>query len=181
MNYNHNRTLSDTELQLQDLFSALTDTAHRYVQALPVDVFALDELQQTDLVDKINPYFRFELGQYPNLHNLTLHATGTGMMFLSDLDGNVMGAETMTDDDVVTGDFTDVCVLPTPTIECLLAQEGESIPIVDQVLSPIIILENGRLKTGKDAFGNFQTEHDLSNFQVCLPLAHYLKIAVDRP
>lgn len=165
--------------QLADLFSTMHDAARRHTKSLPTNITSLSDQEQQGLVDKVNPYIRFELEQYPELQGAPLLVTGTGMMFLSDFDGNVMGAETIKDGDLILGKFIDACVLPTPTIECLVESSDEEIPVMSQVLSPVIMLEAGQLNTSLDAYGEYQVRHDLSNFQICLPLAHYLQISVN--
>lgn len=167
-----------TKQQLLDFFSTMHDAARRHTQSLSTNIASLSEQEQQEIVDKVNPYIRFELNQHLELQALPLFVTGSGMMYLSDLEGNIMGTETVADGDLITGTFTDACVLPTPTIECLAESDGEEIPVMSQVLSPVIILEAGQFCTDPNMYGEYQIEHDLSNFQICLPLAHYLKISV---
>lgn len=175
---NHELSPDYTKQQLLEFFSTMHDAARRHTRSLSTNIAALSDQEQQGLVDKVNPYVRFELQQRPELQALPLLITGTGMLYVSDLEGNIMGAETVTEGDLVTGKFIDACVLPIPTIECLAVSDGEEIPVMSQVLSPVIILEAGQFCTDPDTYGEYQIEHDLSNFQICLPLAHYLKVSV---
>jgi len=159
--------------QLQDLFSTLTEIAQRHGSDIPGGIFALDETQQQNLIDKLNPYVRFAFAEHPDLHGLPVQTSGAGMLYVSDLEGNALGAERITEADTVTGHINDVCLFPTPTVSCLAeASEETGIPCTDQILSPILVLNRSILKVGEEK------EVDLANFQVHLPLAHYLQFTL---
>ncbi len=108
---------------------------------------------------------------------MELNITGDGLMLVS-IGGDILGAENISHGDMLTGTLDDVCVLPVPTVECLLMSDDIETPIVDQTLSAIVMLKNVIYKTGLNKYGVFEVEHDLSNFDIGLPLAHYLKFAV---
>ena len=165
----------DHQRQLEGLFDILSGIAQRYAHTIPGGIFSLDEEAQEAVISKINPYYRFEFDAHPDIHGLPISATGAGMFYVSDLEGNIMGAERLSSDDLATGTITDVCILPTPSLECLADGSEEEIPVYDQVLSPVIILEGGVFKTDYDPAVGFQNEVSLSNFQTCLPLAHHLR------
>ncbi len=171
----------DHQQSLQTLFATLTEITTRFTPQIDGGVFGLDDEQQQALIDQINPYIRFELANHPELHDLPVRASGGGMMLLSDLEGGILGAEQISFTDEVTGRIADICALPTPTVECLVASNGEEIPSTDQVLSPVLILRQGIFKTNYSEAHGFETEHDLSIYQTCLPLAHYLKITAEAP
>lgn len=162
--------------ELQDMFATMTEITQRHAKSIPGGVFSLDEAAQQDLISAINPYCRFEFTKHPDVHNLPVTATGTGMFFLSDFEGNILGAEQLFEGDVITGHIKEVCVLPTPTIDCLARAYEGSIPVDDQVLSPILILEDSQFKAGLTSSGSFETEMDLSGHQVGIPLLHYVRI-----
>lgn len=165
----------DYQKQLQDLFDTLNEITQRHTLQIPGGIFKLDEEKQQTFVNKINPYLNFEFTNRPELHSLPVTAKGVGMLFLSDMEGNILGVDKIQENDVISGRIEEVCILPTPTTECLLASDEAEIPLIDQVLSPIIVLRNGILKTDFSEEDGYETEHDLSNYQTCLPLAHYLR------
>ena len=175
----HNHTHdNDRQQQLLALFASLNEITRRHVQELSTDVSSLDDTEQQALIEKINPHVNFEFQNHTPLHGLPLSATGDGMFFLSDFEGNILGVESITSSDIAIGQLSDICVLPTPTRECLAERNEQEIPLHEQVLSPIVILNNASFKTNRTAAGTYQTEHDLSNYQLCLPLAHYLQFTV---
>lgn len=162
--------------EMQDMFAVLTEITQRHARNVPDGIYSLDDEAQQKLITNINPYFRFEFNKHPNLLHLPVTVTGSGMLFLSDFEGNILGVEQIHDGDVVMGRIAEVCVLPAPTIDCLAEADESEIPLNNQVLSPILTLQDARFKAGLDDFGAFQTELDLSGYQVSLPLLHYLRI-----
>lgn len=169
------------QAQLQQLILTLTELTNRHTKNLPLPIFDLDEDAQQNVLDKLNPYVSFELAQNPGLKGIPLNITGAGIMFVSDGTGLILGGETISNGDVITGVLDDVCALPVPTVECLLLADDTETPIVDQTLSPVLMLKNGVYKTGLGSDGEYEVVHDLAIFEIGLPLAHYLKIDVATP
>ena len=170
---NHNH--SPQQQQLQELFEALQTITRNHEQALSGGVFSLNECTQEALLGRINPYCTFELRQYPELQNIPLGVTGAGLLFVADFDGAIMGVETIDGDSELTGTLSDVCAFPTPTVECLAVADENEVPVHDQILSPIINLQQVTLKTDRNEQGEFERIIDLANFQIGIPLEHYFQ------
>lgn len=162
--------------QLQELFATLREITQRHSLALPDRLSTLNDQQQRTIIAAIDPYCRFEFDQYPELHGLPVTVTGSGMLLLCNLDGDVIGAEMFDDTDVVNGTIQEICTLPIPIIDCLANSDGEEISFRDQVLSPVLILKDSVFKTDYSDTDGYETEHDLVNYQLGLPLTHYLHV-----
>jgi len=147
----------------------------------PVVVMAMSEEQQQALVDRINPHLAFEFSQSPELHDLPLKVTGYGLMFVSDVNGEILGAETVSDGDVITGTLGEAWACPVPTLESVQLSNAESTPILGQTMAGVLLLNNAVYKTGLNRSGHFEIEHDLSNFQIGIPLSHIFDVRHDAP
>lgn len=165
--------------ELYGFLRTLTTIALDQTRQLPKPVFELDDTEQQQVIERVNAYCRYEFNQVPELHGLAVKACGTGMMFLADDDGVIMGAEQIYEGDVITGLILDPCIFPVPTIECLAVSGDGEIPVDDQTLSGVITLQAGKLTRVSDTQPGAAEVYDLANFQVSLPLAHYLRFAVD--
>lgn len=169
--HDHNR-----QQELNDFFGVITEITQRHAMTLGRSVDSLNEADQQKLIAALNPYLRFEMSQRQELVGTPIQANGDGMLYVSDLDGNILGAETLSDNDLVSGYVYDICALPTPTASCLaLAGDGE-IPTHNQVLSPVLLLDRAVFKSDQITKEEYRTEVDLEGYQVGLPLAHYLRI-----
>jgi len=174
-----NNNLDRRRIKVEAFFTVLRDLVTRHTQSLNSPIFALSESEKQVVVDKINPYIAFELKQTPDVKGALLTATGYGLMLISTPDGTVIGAEVISHGDIITGRLNDACVLPVPTVESLLLGDADMVPIVDQTLSGVVLLEDACYKTGQNLSGDFEVEHDLSNFQIGLALNHQLSIVAE--
>lgn len=170
---------ADQDKQLDGFLHTLTTIALDQTRRLPKPVFELDDTEQQQLIERANAYCRYEFDQVPGLLGLAVKAYSTGMIFLADDDGVIMGAEQIHEGDVITGAILDSCIFPVPTTECLAVSGDGEIPVDDQTLSGVITLRAGKLTRVSDNQPGVTEVHDLANFQVSLPLARYLRFAVD--
>lgn len=167
---------NDSGSELLPFLGTIQGIVQNHVDGLKVPIFTLNEAEQQALIDKINPYLLFELAQTPRVKDLPVEVSGSGMMFISSDDGSILGAEQISNGDILTGVLDEVWAYPVPTAECLiLGDSQDEIPVVDQSLSGVVVLKGAKYKTGLNHDGTFQVEHDLGVFQVGLPLSHYLR------
>ena len=145
----------------------------------PDQVMGMTEDEQQALVDRINPYLAFEYAQTPELHGLPITISGYGLMFIADEGGEILGAETVSLGDVVTGTLGEAWACPVPTLESVQLGDTESTPILGQTMAGVLLLNNGVYKTGLNRMGDFEVEHDLANFQLGIPLSHVFDIRYD--
>jgi hypothetical protein len=149
------------------------DIIERHVGSVdPAVLMSMSEDEQQAIVDRINPHVAFEFSQTPELHNLPLLISGYGLMFVSDESGVVLGAETISDNDMIIGMLAEAWVLPIPTMESVQLSDVDSTPILGQTMAGILLLNGAVYKTGLNMSGDFQVEHDLSRFQIGIPLSH---------
>jgi hypothetical protein len=142
----------------------------------PEVVMAMSEDEQQAIMDRINPHLAFEFSQTAELHGMPLRIDGFGLMFVSDVGGEILGAETISDGDVLTGTLVEACALPVPTMESVKLSDSESTPILGQTMAGVLLLNDAVYKTGLNRSGTFEVEHDLSNFQIGIPLSHSLDV-----
>lgn len=166
----------DYDQQLRDLFVGMHEITQRHAQHIPGGIFSLDDAAQQELISAINPYISFEFSQYPGLRGLPVQITGKGIAYFSDLDGEIAGKQLIEDTDMLTGTIADVCVFPVPTKEWLMHADESDTLLSDEALSPVLILANSTMMLDRDDTGVYQTEADLSHYQACLPLIHYLRV-----
>lgn len=166
----------NTNSGIGSFLSAVREIVQDHTETLGSPIFGLDDEQKQALIDRINPYLLFELNQSAETKGTTVEVRGTGIMYISTPEGTTLGVEHISRGDIVTGVIDDVCVYPVPTSECLILAGNGEIPIVDETLSGVIMLKDTCYKTGLNKTGEFELEHDLAEFQIGLPLAHYLQI-----
>lgn len=172
-------TSNEHQQQLNDFFDSITQTTRQRASTLGKSIDLLNDIEQQIVISSINPHLRFEMSQRPELSGTPIQATGIGMIYVSDFEGNILGVETLTDDDLVTGTITDICALPTPTVSCLAQAADGEIPDHSQVLSPVLLLDQAIFRSYRSILGTYDNEVDLGNFQVGLPLEHYLRITLE--
>lgn len=164
--------------RLDELNATCTEIIDRAVVDLqPRTIFDLDKDEQQALIDRLNAYLSFELSQMANLKGTPVCVNGFGMMFAA-ADGVVLGGEVVTSDDVVTGVFDGVCALPVPTLECISLGNDLEVPVVDEALSVMVMLKDATYKGGHMPDGTYEVEHDLTELEVGIPLAHPLRVTV---
>jgi hypothetical protein len=175
------QTTTDTPDQALTVFTwVCRDIVQRYAgHDDPAIVMAMTEEQQQALVDRINPHLAFELSQTPELHDVPLKVTGYGLMFVADAGGEILGAETVSHGDVITGTLSEAWACPVPTMESVQLSDAESTPILGQTMAGVLLLNDAVYKTGLNRSGDFEIEHDLSNFQIGIPLSHLFDVRHD--
>lgn len=178
LNYDH-ETLSQTAAEsLRDLLALCDDTTRLHSQGLdPTMIMSLSEPEQQAHVDKVTPYLTFEFSQRPELHDLPLTINGYGLVFISDTEGSILGAETLSGSDVVSGKLSEVCAFVVPTLESVNHGTADETPILGQTFSTVLILKDVVYKTGTSHDGQYEIEHDLACFQIGIPTSHQLNIA----
>ena len=165
---------------LQGLIEECAQSILRKLMRSPQAVSEMDEVTQQSIVDQLNPYAAFELSQRPELTGVPLTIVGEGVLFVCDLTGTILGAEVISNGDVVTGELAEVCVLPVPTMDAVYdhTQADAEIPMDSQVLSPVLLLNKAVYKTGMNSDDDFDVEHDLGVYQVGIASEHRLHIDV---
>lgn len=159
--------------KLNELVGVCRDITSRYTPDLdPVGILNMSTDDQEALIAKLNPYLEFEYGQIPELQNVPITIRGYGTMLISDLEGCLLGGETISGDDVITGTLYEVCAAPIPTVESVDHSGLDGTPIMGQTISGVLLLKDGRYFSGKMPDGNFMVEHDLDLFQIGIPLSH---------
>ena len=161
---------------LHAFFRDMQEIVRRNADSIKSPLLAMSVEDKQQLIDKINAYLAFELSQNPRIKHRTVTATGVGMMYLSASDGQVLGAERISDGDVIRGAIDDLCAYSVPTAECLALADEECIPVIDETLSAVLLLQGTVYQTGLSFDGSFEIQHDLREFQIGLPLAHFLDI-----
>jgi hypothetical protein len=168
----------DIEARVRALLSECEKIVDRHVQASSRPIFDLDEEEQEAVVDRVNAYIEFEFSQANIPPGTLIGIAGTGLLLVCDGSGNVLGAETISNGDLVYGEMTEMAALPVPTLACVMDSDDESIPGYDQVLSSIVLLGNATYKTGLMRDGSFEVEHDLSPYRIGIVMAHRLEVSV---
>lgn len=158
------------------MLDALREIIDTHSKALPSPIFNLSEDEQQQVVSKLNPYVDFEINQNAQLKGAILRVDGNGLIFISNTDGELLGAETLSDGDLVIGELEDACVLPVPGLESVSLSNHDSTPIVDQFLACIIVLKNIRYKTGLNKDGSYQAVYDGLPYRIGVPIAYYLNV-----
>lgn len=177
--HNHEPTPRHS-IHLSDLLESCSELTSRHSRSLdPLAILAMKEDDQQALVDAINPHLAFEYAQTPEVHGMLLRITGYGLMFVTDTAGNVLGAETVSHGDIVRGTLREVCAVPVPTMESVGLSTPESTPILGQTISGMLLLDDASYRTGLNASGAYELEHDLGIFKIGIPLNHELEIACD--
>ena len=160
----------DSNRQLSAMFANFQDIIDRHVAELPCPIFEIDAERQQEISDKITAYLRFELEQYEALHGERLTVSGNGMFFASDAEGNVLGVEAISDGDVMMGKLDDICAYPVPTESCVSDRQDGLVRVYDETLTAVLQLEGSVFKTGLNAFGVHEAEHDLRMYTIGVPL-----------
>lgn len=171
-------TPPSSETRVHALLDDCEKIVDRHAQSMTRPIFDLDADEQQAVVDQLNAYLDFEFSQADIPAGTEVIATGTGLLLVCDESGMIHGAETISHGDVVSGEITDMVVLPVPTFECVLDGSDEGVLTYDQVLSSIVLLGNATYKTGLRSDGLFELEHDLSQYQIGIVMAHPLEISV---
>lgn len=175
--FDHSRHTADYDQQLRDLFGSMHEITQRHTRLVPGGIFSLSDEAQQELIGTINPYITFEFSQYPDLCGLPVQITGKGIVYFSNLEGEITGKQLIEDTDMLTGTIADMCVFPVPTKEWIMNADESDILLSDEALSPVLILANSTLMLDRDDDGIYQVEADLSQYQACLPLIHYLQVS----
>ncbi len=176
--FEHRDTIQARLNELSATCNEIIDRAVRELQ--PRTIFDLDKDEQQALVDRLNTYLSFEMRQMSDLKGVPVCVDGYGMMFAA-ADGVILGAEVMTGDAVVSGFLDDVWAFPVPTLECVRLSDSNEIPVVDEALSAMLMLARATYRAGSMPDGTYEVEHDLTDLEVAIPLAHCLKATITHP
>lgn len=178
LHHPHETLTQPAATSLRDLLHLCDETTRVHSRGLdPAMIMGLSELEQEALVDKVTPYLTFEFLQRPELHDLPLVVDGYGLVFVSDIGGTILGAETISGSDSLSGKLSEICAFVVPTLESVNHGTADETPILGQTFSTVLILKDVVYKTGKSHDGQYDIEHDLACFQIGVPISHQLNIA----
>lgn len=170
-----------TQARLNELSATCSEIIDRAVRDLqPRTIFGLDKDEQQALIDRLNAYLSFEMSQMSDLKGTPICVDGYGMMFAA-TDGVILGAEVMAGDAIVSGFLDDIWAFPVPTLECVKLSSTKEIPVIDEALSAMLMLVGATYKGGRMPDGTYEVEHDLTDLEVAIPLAHSLNATVTHP
>jgi len=116
-------SLEATYNDFLDICREIVDITTR--KLYPQTVRDLTTKEQQELVDRVNQQVDFEFNRKPELHGLPLVVNGDGLMYLAD-GCDILGAEHITEGEVITGYLDTACVLPIPTYECVLLGDNSA-------------------------------------------------------
>ena len=174
----------DDELDTEDLLlrTALTDLqvivtdfmqrAGRSVNDLTID-------EQQVMVDHIDPHLKFEMQVSPDIYKgMPIVVNGSGAFLAIQPDGDFLGAQVMSDGDVIMGTVGEVQALTVPSLELVLgAGNNDEIPTYELSLSAVIIIEDATFHTASSD-GEFQVSHDLGGLDIVIPLVYEMDARV---
>lgn len=176
---NYPYELEQPRPDLIGFLKVIEDMIERQLQKLGIhDISDVDDTKQQEIVDRINGYIAFEAPYYRITSGVGIRVEGHGLLLVANSSGGVLGGEVISGDDVVTGTLDEICVLTVPCYDSVQCADSEKTPILRQVLSPIVLLENVRYGTGGLTKEGFQIEHDLSNFVIGIPTNHRLSLSL---
>jgi hypothetical protein len=175
----------DDELDLEDrlLRSALADlqaTVTNFMQRNHRSINELTEDEQQALVDSIDPHLKFEFKNSPDFYEgMPIVVRGVGAFLMMDAKGLLVGAQVTATGDVITGTVSDVQAFPVPTRELVLSSAlDEALPVYDQSLSAVIIIEDATFHSQPSSDGTYQITHDLGGFLVVIPVVYNMDTRV---
>lgn len=164
------------EAQFRELLDVCEEIRALAVKRLsPKTFFELNTDEQQLQIDRLNDHMAFEFARRPELKGLPLLVSGYGLMLIADGSGEVIGGETISDGDSITGTLDDIWFYPVPTLECVKLGDGESTPIIDVSLSGMLMLQHAQFSTDPLQDGSFGLVHDLDEFSIAVPLSHALR------
>lgn len=173
----------DDEIDKEDqmLRSALVD-----LQAIVVDFMSrtgksineLAESEQQLLVDRISPHVKFEMQASQDIYKgVPIVVSGGGAFFVTNQEGSLLGGQITLPGEVITGIVSGIAVYPVPSREVIFRTgRNDGIPTYDQSLSAVVLIEDAKLHSSPSSDGIFQTSHDLSEFNVVIPVVYGMDI-----
>ena len=165
-------TQREFDTTVSDFVGTCRDTVWRHVRDLSVPVTSLDNYERQAVADRVAGYLEFEYQESELPPGIPLIVTGKGLMLFYDTDHSLVGVEIVSGGDIVLGKLIDVGATPVPTLECLAEASASKVPVYDETLSAVLLLDSPVYKTGLQANGTFCAEHDLSAYTIGVALAH---------
>jgi len=152
---------------LQGVVSSFMIREGRSINDLTVD-------EQQALIDRISPHLKFEIGLSQDIYKgMPIVVKGPGAFLVADDEGSLVGAQITAEGDVLTGVVDDVQAYIVPTREVVLnTGHNDAVPVYDNSLSAVVIIEGATFFSSPSPDGTFQVEHDLGVYSVIIPVVY---------